>query len=63
MPLPLIGEQEEMTTVFSELNRKLAVHSRKHATLTALFRTLLHELMTARIRVNNLEVDTSEVEA
>jgi len=57
MPLPLIGEQDEMTTAFSELNRKLDVHRRKHGTLTDLFRTLLHQLMTAQIRVHDLDLD------
>jgi type I restriction enzyme S subunit len=57
MPLPLIGEQDEMTTVFSEMNRKLAIHSSKHAAFTDLFRTLLHQLMTAQIRVHDLDLD------
>ena len=37
------------------------VHRRKHAALTALFRTLLHQLMTAQIRVHDL--DLPELEA
>ena len=35
---------------------RLSALRRKHAALTALFRTLLHELMTARIRVHNLDL-------
>ena len=30
---------------------------RKHAALSALFRTLLHPLMTAQFRVHDLEID------
>ena len=29
-------------------------HRRKHTTLSALFRTLLHQLMTAQLRVHDL---------
>lgn len=32
-------------------------HRRKHSTLRALFRTLLHPLMTAQLRVNDLDLD------
>lgn len=32
------------------------------AALSGSFQTLLHQLITARIRVNNLDIDTSEVE-
>jgi hypothetical protein len=37
------------------VERKHEQHHRKHAALTALFRTLLHQLMTAQIRVHDLE--------
>jgi len=47
-------EQDEIVTVLSSLDCKLALDRRKHATLTALFRTLLHQLMTAQIRVHDL---------
>jgi hypothetical protein len=39
------------------------VHERKRSTLQELFKTLLNQLMTGQIRVDNLEIDTSEVEA
>ena len=32
-------------------------HRRKHTTLSALFRTLLHQLMTAQLRVHDLDLD------
>lgn len=38
----------------------LAIHERKHATLTALFRTMLHQLMTAQIRVHDLDLSGLE---
>jgi type I restriction enzyme S subunit len=63
IPVPSLDEQREIVGVFAALDRKEKVHERKHVALTALFRTLLHELMTARIRVNNLDIDASWVEA
>ena len=44
-------------TALSSLDCKLALHCRKHATLTALFRTLLHQLMTAQIRVHDVDLE------
>lgn len=52
-----LDEQYEIAAVFAALDRKEKVHQRKHTALTALFRTLLHQLMTAQIRVNNLDID------
>jgi type I restriction enzyme S subunit len=49
--IPDVVEQRQIATCFRTLDSKLDVHRRKHAALRALFRTLLHELMTARVRV------------
>jgi type I restriction enzyme S subunit len=57
IPLPSPEEQDEIVTNVDCLDRKLAVHRGKHAALTALFRTLLHQLMTAQIRVHDLDLD------
>ena len=43
------------------IDLKLAHHQKKRAALNDLFQTLLHKLMTAEIRVNELDIDTSEV--
>ena len=51
LPLPSIEEQREIVSQLDCVERKLSLHRRKHTTLTALFRTLLHQLMTAQIRV------------
>jgi type I restriction enzyme, S subunit len=53
--LPRLDEQMEIAAIFSAVDQKTAVHRRKHAALSALFRTLLYELMTARIRVHILD--------
>lgn len=46
-------EEHEIATILNAFDVKMEVHQRKHATLTALFRTLLHQLMTAQIRVRD----------
>jgi hypothetical protein len=54
------GRQDEIVEKVDCLDQKLSVHARKHAALTALFRTLLHQLMTAQIRVHNLNLPELE---
>ena len=61
VPVPALDEQREIADVFAALDQKEKVHQRKHAALTALFRTLLHQLMMAQLRVHNL--DLPELEA
>lgn len=58
---PTREEQDEFVRVLDTVERKEEVHLRKHAAMTSLFRTLLHQLMTARIRVH--DVDLPELEA
>ena len=55
-PKPSLDEQEEIVAHAKALDRKLAVHRGKLEQLQDLFRTLLHELMTAKIRVHELEL-------
>ncbi len=54
--LPKEDERQEIITVLDAVSSKLKTLQAKHAALTALFRTLLHQLMTAQIRVHNLEL-------
>ncbi len=56
VPKPSLEEQEEIVAHVTALDRKLAVHRSKLNQLQDLFRTLLHELMTAKIRVHQLEI-------
>ena len=56
LPLPNISEQTEMVDDLNLVERKLSLHQRKHAALTTLFRTLLHQLMTAQIHVHALDL-------
>lgn len=54
IPLPSRAEQEEISTTVAIIDRKLANHRQKLATSQDFFRTLLHELMTAKIRVHDV---------
>ena len=61
LPIPPKDQQIEIAESLWLVSEKCALIERKHAALSALFRTMLHELMTARIRVHNL--DLPELEA
>jgi type I restriction enzyme S subunit len=63
LPVPKAEEQDEIVEKVDCLDQKLLVHARRHATLTALFRTLLHQLMTAQIRVHDLDLSFLAEEA
>jgi type I restriction enzyme S subunit len=51
IPLPDLHTQEEIASAVQNLERKKELHERKQTQLQDLFRTLLHELMTAKTRV------------
>lgn len=61
IPIPGVDEQRSIATALATLDSKLAHHRAKRAALHDLFETLLHQLMTAEIRVADLDIDTSEV--
>jgi type I restriction enzyme S subunit len=63
VPLPLRDEQREIAEMFAALEKKERIHVRKKRMLTDLFRTLLHQLMTAQIRVRDLDLLFLEQEA
>ena len=56
LPKPTFTEQQEIAAAIDNVEQKLDLHRRKHAALSALFRALLHELMAARIRVHDLDL-------
>lgn len=56
IPLPSYEEQRQIAAVIRAVDDKLDLHRRKRATLSALFRTLLQQLMTAKIRVRDLNL-------
>jgi type I restriction enzyme, S subunit len=61
VPLPAVQEQDEIIECIDHVDRTRTLHQRERETLQDLFRTLLHQLMTAQIRVNDL--DLSQLQA
>lgn len=59
--LPPKDEQREIADLLRTVDHKIDIHESKKCSLQELFKTMLHKLMTAQIRVNDLEIDTSEV--
>ena len=53
---PDLGMQHEIIDAFSSIDQKTSTATRKRAKLQDLFRTLLHELMTAKTRVHEADV-------
>jgi len=55
--LPKLEEQKIMAKYLSIIDQKISCHQNKKQTLTSLFKTLLHELMTGARRVNEIEFE------
>jgi len=57
IPLPSsIDEQKKIIQIIASLIKKIEVHASKRDVLQDLFRTLLHQLMTAQIRVHDIDL-------
>lgn len=57
IPLPPISEQYEIVEISERFDRKIKFHQSKKYSLTNLFKTLLHELMTGQRRVNEIDFE------
>ena len=58
---PDADEQAAVVTALKSVDAKSELHNRKHNQLQDIFRTLLHELMTAKTRVHELELGKEAV--
>ena len=56
LPLPPLPVQQKIASILSAIDAKIEAEENKKQALEELFKTLLHNLMTAKIRVNNLEI-------
>ena len=56
VPVPEPEEQDQIVAKVDCVDKKLTFHARKKRLLDNLFRTLLHQLMTAQIRVHDLNL-------
>jgi len=60
IPLPDIAEQGRIVEILDLVDSKIENHEQRRSVLQSLFRTLLHQLMTAQIRVVDLELEELE---
>lgn len=58
--LPSLPEQREIATQLSTIDAKLAVEEARRAAFDNLFKSLLHHLMTGKVRVNHLIGEPAE---
>ncbi|TVO50928.1 restriction endonuclease subunit S [Denitromonas halophila] len=56
IPLPDLATQAEIASAIQNLERKKEIHEQKQIQLQDLSRSLLHDLMTAKTRVHELEI-------
>jgi len=54
IPLPPLDEQQEVARILQTVDRKIEAEKRRKEALDALFKTLLHLLMTGKIRTKGL---------
>jgi type I restriction enzyme S subunit len=60
LALPSPDEQQEIADVLDSVGNRTVIAENKKAQLKDLFRTLLHELMTVKLRVDKLEITGME---
>ncbi|MCK4613981.1 MAG: restriction endonuclease subunit S [Thermoplasmata archaeon] len=56
IPLPPLPTQHRIAEILSTIDQKIEAEENKKKALKELFKTLLHDLMTAKIRVNDLAI-------
>jgi type I restriction enzyme S subunit len=56
---PRLDEQQLIADTLDAIEHKVACITKKHVVLSDLFRTLLHQLMTAQIRVKDLDLSST----
>ena len=59
--LPPLSTQQKIASILSAIDEKIEAEENKKKALDDLFNTLLHDLMTAKIRVNHLDLDEIEL--
>lgn len=55
VPIPHVSEQRAIVAVLKGIDAKIVVHERKLALLRELFDTVLHDLITGRLRVGDVD--------
>lgn len=58
IPLPPLPTQQKIASILSAIDAKIEAEENKKKALEELFKSLLHNLMTAKIRINQLELSS-----
>lgn len=58
IPLPPLDVQQKIASILSAIDEKIEAEENKKKALEELFKSLLHNLMTAKIRINQLELSS-----
>jgi len=56
IPLPPLTEQYKIASILSTIDQKIEAEENKKKALDELFKSMLHNLMTAKVRVNHLNL-------
>jgi type I restriction enzyme S subunit len=56
IPFPPPSEQQKIAHILSAVDERIEKEENRKKALEGLFKSLLHNLMTGKIRVNNLEI-------
>ena len=57
---PTLDEQKDIVEILEAIDQKIDLHEQKAAVLKALFRTLLHKLITGKVPVSELDLSALE---
>lgn len=55
LPLPSLNEQKEITSILTAIDTKIQAEKTRKEAINELFKSMLHNLMTGKIRVHSLE--------
>ena len=61
IPLPPLPTQQKIASILSAIDAKIEAEENKKKALEELFKSLLHNLMTGKIRVNNLKLNEKDI--
>ena len=59
LPVPPVAEQQETARILAAVDTKIETEEKRKAALQTLFKTMLHLLMTGRVRVKDLEAQVA----
>jgi type I restriction enzyme S subunit len=60
VPVPSMEEQSSIVSILLKVEKKARIHHRQRRALQTIFRTLLHQLMTARVRIHDFDLSVLE---